>query len=437
MNNLATKSSSDLPPPEPGTQRHILAAEEELRLEVSSSKQATTQLHLRTGSAELWGLELGAGQAYTLKGAGGLQIALFTWHGATIDVTVSDPSLLTSAYCSTETVANVAAVNTHAQLEALRDQAVSDETKGPRVLIVGPREAGKTSLAKTLTAYAVKLGRTPILVDLDPSDNCMTVPGTLSACAMTEACLEVASHATTGLPVAAQPLTLWHGSSEVLDRIFSAQVESLAQTIQKRCANDPNCRSSGIIVNTNTTQEQLLLETVRTLDISVILVIGHDRLYSVLSSQTGSSCTVVKLPRSGGVVSRTAAERTAAQHRSIRQYLYGTQNELTPTAVPLDSTTGTTTILRVRTVALSQHLLPVAQQQTTASIQYDTVNADDGNALQSTDLVAVSTQGDVTVGIAGCGVVDTGRLLCPSAGRMPTPTVVLTAAADAALTWME
>ena len=62
-----------------------------------------------------------------------------------------------------ETVANVAFVNTHAQLEAMRDEALMNMTNaggnagtsadGPRVLVVGPADCGKTSLVKVLTSY--------------------------------------------------------------------------------------------------------------------------------------------------------------------------------------------------------------------------------------------------------------------------------------------
>ncbi len=91
-----------------------------------------------------------------------------------------------SSYTSDETTSNVVYVNTHAQLEAMRDEALGyslnkskgssssknnsngnggmdaasasasgeeDGSNGPRVLVVGPRDSGKTSLVKVLTTY--------------------------------------------------------------------------------------------------------------------------------------------------------------------------------------------------------------------------------------------------------------------------------------------
>ena len=50
-------------------------------------------------------------------------------------------------------------MNTHAQLEALRDEALlkqingEESGEGPRILVVGPADSGKTSLTKILVAY--------------------------------------------------------------------------------------------------------------------------------------------------------------------------------------------------------------------------------------------------------------------------------------------
>jgi hypothetical protein len=45
-------------------------------------------------------------------------------------------------------------------------------TEAPRVLVLGPESAGKTSLCKILTNYAVRMGvpRSPVYVNLDPSE---------------------------------------------------------------------------------------------------------------------------------------------------------------------------------------------------------------------------------------------------------------------------
>ena len=48
-------------------------------------------------------------------------------------------------------------VNVHAALEQLRNQAANDPAgRGPRVLIAGPKDVGKSTLSRILVNYAVR-----------------------------------------------------------------------------------------------------------------------------------------------------------------------------------------------------------------------------------------------------------------------------------------
>ena len=263
----------------------------------------TCRIVLLKGSCELQGIELALNKPYILTD-GGLKLALFTWHGCVIDV---DCDNLDISYTSDETNCNIAYINTHAQLEALRDEAASQSTDGPRVLICGPRESGKSSFTKLLIAYATKLGRLPIWVDLDPADNGISVPGTLAACPMDREAVQVECFATTGIPPGTvAPLVLWHGSTELSPDLFKAQVSALGLKLDARLQPDEWARSSGILVNTNGWIQdegyQLLLHTVSALRINVVLVMGHDRLYSMMKStltKQKDDMKVIKMPRSG------------------------------------------------------------------------------------------------------------------------------------------
>lgn len=463
--------TSDLPAPQ--GQRHILGAEEELRLEVGFQKQSTCQIIVLKGSCELQGVELATNKPYIFTD-GGLKLALFTWHGCVIDV-LCDESLLEISYTSDETACNIAFVNTHAQLEALRDEAASSNGEGPRVLIVGPTESGKSSLAKILTAYATKLGRVPLWIDLDPADNALSVPGTLAACPMDRQSVQVESFATTGIPPGtAAPLVLWHGSTEISPDLFRAQVTALGKKIDARLQTDDWARSSGIIVNTNGWIQddgyQLLLHAASALRITVVLVLGHDRLYSMMKNtlnQQHESIKVIKIPRSGGVVSR--GKDFIRQHRSraIKRYFYGdniesgnqntaTQSsssasnrvpQLTPFLAQLKF--DQVTVYKFASISLSASLLPVAAAQTTEPVQV--VQVSDLASLQH-KVVAVCHPHAVTAyqatkkakelyesGVAGFCVVervlpDTEmlHLLSPCAGSLPSYTLLV-----GDLTWME
>jgi polyribonucleotide 5'-hydroxyl-kinase len=513
----------DLPPLVEGGERHTLQPREELRFEVAFGSTSTScSFVCRKGSCELYGCELAVGKLYTVTN-GGVKIALFTWHGCVIDLVVPSTSegMIEISYISEETDANVAFVNTHAQLEALRDEASLNPTmSGPRVMVIGPPECGKTSLVKTLVAYATKVGRTPLWVDLDPMDNAISVPGSLAVAPMTASAVTVETYATTGLPPNnIHPLVVYHGSSsQIYPDLFKGQVDRLAQSIERRLKEDDYARSSGIIVNTNGWIQEggydLLLHTVKTLQISVLLILGHDRLYSMMSNNykklkqqqqeeadsggvdnlqqhdTTSTATtssskngtiipkVLKLPRSGGVVSRPGPFVRQCRSRAVKRYFYGdivsdstslpggagtggggskkdaasslSTPQLTPFLVQIPFSE--IQIYKLSSMALSSSLLPVAQMQSTDAIQITQVDLDhEAESLQHA-LLAVchpsavqayqeSGRGRdlVTSGVAGFVAVervltdsDMLHLLSPCAGSLPSKTLIL-----GDITWME
>ncbi|KAL3936288.1 MAG: hypothetical protein SGBAC_008370 [Bacillariaceae sp.] len=489
--------------PEAVGERHILQPLEELRVEVPYGTQTqTANFILQKGSCELWGCELALGKQYSVA-TGGLKLALFTWHGCVIDVDAD----VEISYTSDETTSNVAYVNTHAQLEALRDEAYQEQQQrqqqqhnqtqqkdpmnsntadpkllqGPRVMVVGPSESGKSSLCKTLVAYATKVGRTPLWVDLDPVDNCISVAGSLSVAPMIASAVTVETYATCGIPPnTVHPLAMYHGSTSKLHPdLFRAQVDRLAQNVNQRLAQDENAQSSGIIVNTNGWIQdegyKLLLHVAEAMEISVILILGHDRLYSMMNSHykkmvqkdaTATVPKVLKLPRSGGVVSRPQTFVHHSQSRAVKRYFYGEfidppktiettavtskVPQLTPFLLQLKF--ADVEIYRLSSMALSSSLLPVAQQQTTDAVQISKVDLDtEAESLQHA-LLAVCHPSSVTkwqasgrardlvcAGVAGfCAVerihsdTDALHLLSPCAGSLPSQTLLL-----GDITWME
>lgn len=459
--------TADLPPPSSSAQRYTLEAEHELRIEVAfASSTSTTTLTLVKGSAEVSGVELASGKPQVLVG-GGLKLAVFTWHGCVIDIEGVD-DVNHYLYVSDETHSNISTVNTHAQLEALRDEAAAGGGAGPRVLVCGPKESGKTSLVKTLIGYAVKLGRTPLWVDLDPTDNHLSASGTLACAPMNRDAVTLSSMVSGGLPPSStSPVVLWHGScNKISGDLFKAQVAALGSKIDKRLAGDDWERSSGILVDTNGWIEDeglnLLYHAVGALQIDVVLVIGSDRLYAQMRDNT--SAKVIKVPRSDGVVSREAAFKRQARSRSMKRYFYGDMIEgpaptsgstttvtrvpqLTPFLVQLP--VSQVTIYKFASISLSASLLPMGAAQTTEAVQLERVQVT--NSLTHTVLAvahpaaverytASGAAGDLyEAGVAGfCAVekiveeTDMIHLLSPCAGSLPSTVLLM-----GDVTWME
>eukprot|EP00158_Paraphelidium_tribonemae_P004141 Partr_v1_DN26594_c1_g1_i4_m3970 putative Cleavage and polyadenylation factor len=95
---------------------------------------------------------------------GGAKVAAFTYQGCVLEVVGN---------CKVEYVAKETPMNTvlnlHLALHNLRANA-EDNTVGPRSIIIGPPDCGKTTTARILASYAVRNGRHPLFVDLDPND---------------------------------------------------------------------------------------------------------------------------------------------------------------------------------------------------------------------------------------------------------------------------
>eukprot|EP00985_Skeletonema_marinoi_P004638 scaffold2012_cov128-Skeletonema_marinoi.AAC.4 len=451
-------ASNNLPPLASNHTRHTLPPESELRIEVPFGITCTVTLRGGSssssannsgGSAEIFGAEIPPERPIRLTAT---KVAIFTWHGCTLDV--SDEDKLDIVYVSEETDANVAYVNTHAQLEAMRDEALAallpatnpqqgmlsdnkndgdndnSDVEGPRVLLVGPADCGKSSLARVLSSYAVKLGRTPLLVDLDASQNMLSVPGTMAVCPISADGISAESNGTASLMMsggggsnnAVMPFVLWYGSQDLNDHpdLYKAQLEKMGKTIDGRLSGDVDARASGVIVNASGLIEDVgytyLLHAIDAFRINVVVVLGHDRLYSMLGThfkkqaqqqqqQNEDTSTtevvkmtkqpkLIKLPRSGGVVSRDAAFRRALRSQCIKRYFYGDTIPPKPTDTTTTSTSAASTQYRftpslievpfadvqlhqLSNISLSASMLPVSAKQSTDPIQLNTLSSSD------------------------------------------------------------
>ena len=247
--NLSAQPTEPLNlPPTSSARTQDLQPNTEYRFEVGFARHLTVKLV--TGTAEYFGTELAPATTYTFTGTKG---AVFTWHGCKLELT-GDPE---SEYVAEETQM-MAAANVHFALEALRDRAAQTRDVGPRVLVVGPDNAGKTSLVKTLTAYAVKSGRQPMVVNLDPREGMLSVPGTFSAAAFSSI-LDIEEgwgsspiSGPSALPVK-MPLVYQYGlrSADAEEgRVFRPLVTRVALAVTSRLEEDAASKSAGFVVDT-------------------------------------------------------------------------------------------------------------------------------------------------------------------------------------------
>lgn len=229
------------------TRTQDLAANTEYRFEVSFAR--TLSIKLLSGTAEIFGTELGPSTTYTFRGAKG---AVYTWHGCKLEI----GGEAESEYVAEETMM-MSYTNAHFALEGLREKASQMNEVGPRVLVVGPENAGKTSLVKILTAYGVKSGRQPVVVNLDPRQGMLSVPGSLTAAAFSSI-LDVedgwgSSPISGPSPIPVKMPLVYHyglGCPEE-GKLFKPLVTRMALAVTSRLEEDKVSKSTGFIIDSS------------------------------------------------------------------------------------------------------------------------------------------------------------------------------------------
>eukprot|EP01105_Mastigella_eilhardi_P006039 TRINITY_DN17654_c0_g1_i1.p1 TRINITY_DN17654_c0_g1~~TRINITY_DN17654_c0_g1_i1.p1 ORF type:complete len:431 (-),score=91.94 TRINITY_DN17654_c0_g1_i1:29-1300(-) len=319
-----------------------LTAAQELRFEVAWDAAVTVVL--LTGTCECFGTELAAQQTY--KFAGGTKLALFSWAGCKLQL---------QGECHAYVAGNTpmpAYLSLHNQLETLRSMAKANSSEaGPVIVLCGPVDCGKSTIARILLAYAARLGYTPLYVDLDVGQGAITIPGVVSAVGVEkppQPCEGLSSPGCSTPPVG---FFYGHLSLDKNPSLYKVNVESLAKVVQDKLATNPLAKRSGVIINTcgwiDGLGFELLLHDIEAFNANHVAVIEHERLFHDISERLapGRPVNVLKLPKSGGVVSRDQNFRRKNRVNRIREYFYGVNGDLCPHSTVLNFSE--TTIYRI------------------------------------------------------------------------------------------
>ncbi|KII89197.1 hypothetical protein PLICRDRAFT_687666 [Plicaturopsis crispa FD-325 SS-3] len=330
-----------------------LDPETEYRFELDPG--TSLAIKLVRGHAEVFGAELAEGKPYLFGSE--CKAAVYTWQGCTIEM--SQPS---TEYVSEETPMSAYA-NLHIALEQMRVRALralhgsptsendrEANPEPPRVLVLGPENSGKTSVCKILANYAIRAGQgwSPLLVNVDPSEGGWAAPGAISAapvhsplptCSPANPLGSAATSAPTALSSnALLPLVYWYGHSDtkrnplLLDRL----IRNLGDNVNDKYDLDSEGRTSGLIVDTpssfaagpssavnNDARHTLIKACVDAFKVNIILVVGHEKLNVEMQRTYGNRITVVKIPKSGGVVELDHGYRERVQNYQLHTYMYG------------------------------------------------------------------------------------------------------------------
>ncbi|PIC23359.1 hypothetical protein B9Z55_017089 [Caenorhabditis nigoni] len=305
-------------------QRFDLNAGCELRF--AANNYSDISLELINGYAEIFGTELIANQKYVFPAK--FRVAVFSWTGGTIKIIGGTES----AYISSESTAMVVYLNIHATLEKLRkDREASGKDfgvtqRGPRIMLVGPTDVGKTTVSRILCNYAVRKGGTPILVDLDVGQNNISVPGTIGAM-LVQKTADVVDGFERNMPLV---LNFGHTSPGENLPLYETLLKGLASTMNSQIEENPAAKLGGMIINTCGWVDECgytcILKSAAAFEVDVVVVIDHERLYNVLRRDLPDFVTVTHVPKSGGVEQRPRHIRKIARKENVHRYFYGTSS---------------------------------------------------------------------------------------------------------------
>ncbi|XP_068747119.1 protein CLP1 homolog [Montipora capricornis] len=309
--------------PQEERQQFKLEKDTELRLEIPEGK-GKAELVLLQGQAEVFGTELIRNKRFTF--IAGSKVAVFTWHGCTVEI--SGPPEW--SYVSKETPM-VMYLNLHMALEQMRQKVENTESDiGPRVMVVGPGDVGKSTLCQLMLNYAVRMGRRPVFVDLDVGQGYVGIPGTMGALL-----IERPADIEEGFPLQA-PLVYHYGhlSPAPNEKLYNKVSSTIAEVTKQRFEKNKKARVSGCIINTcgwvTGTGYRILVHAAEAFEVNVIVVLDQERVYNDLKKQFGNKVQIVHLPKSGGVVVRSQETRRTSRDDRVRGYFYGKKMNFYP-----------------------------------------------------------------------------------------------------------
>lgn len=435
---LDKMKNSDTPAESSVTPRMFdLQAEHELRFEIPQDCTSATLTLLR-GSAEIFGIELALNRAYPLPPL--TNAAAFTWHGASIKLAAPESAL---AYTATDTPMP-SYISAHAALQSRRDIAKNNNGQGPRAVIVGPAQSGKTSLVSMLGAYAVKANGCVTVLDLDPSGSGAVpiVPQALAISVVSHLDYEVGGLVHDRL----SSVMLGHYAPRDNMPVTINAFQTIGNILDRLMANPSNNPHVGCIVDTSGDIEgpdgpEWVAAAVKAVSADVVFVLGAERLFASIRKQLSELSTeVLLLSKSGGVVSREAASRMSMQSRLINTYFYGPDNKLSPFRTVIDFAQITVYKVGGAATVVPDSVLPVGAVSTLDPLKPSVVELS-RDLLHSVLGVSQATKEDEVMTSPVFGYVHvvkvdvdrgTATVLAPSPGRIPSRFLLL-----GSLKWIE
>lgn len=314
-----------------------------------------------SGICEILGTELANDVEYSFQDWNFSLLAIedsqIKWRLSNLMIPINDPFL-------TNIVPNDTAkyvYSLHFALEKLRYSSFM----GPKVLILGNHNTGKTSLSRILSSYSIK-NKTyqPMFINLDPGQPIVSPPGCIMATPISDL-IDLQSplwneSLTSGATKlhGRQPLIKTFGLESINENIqwYQECVRQLLDSVTQRLNKDSLVQRSGCIIDTPScfyeeygTYKEILKLIIDTLDIDVIVILtsnvddtnglslSNEPIITELTDP--SKCTPIKLSALSGIIPNDDAYKRQLQRLAIRDYFYGDSHTvITPYVTSCDYT---------------------------------------------------------------------------------------------------
>ncbi|KAK0721706.1 Pre-mRNA cleavage complex II protein Clp1-domain-containing protein [Lasiosphaeria miniovina] len=336
-----------LPQPTTSTTRIVaLKRLSEWRFDASRSSSTGVKVRLISGTAERDGTELALNKTYTFVRT---KSKILTWSGCTLEISGESQDYVTD-FPVAEDSPMVSYLNLHFELQAQRKAAANATRRnrpGPRVMVCGPQNSGKTSLVRMLAALSTKMGGQPLVANLDPGEGLLSLPGTVSAAVFGNVMdieepaggFGVGSTPSSGpsaVPVKL-PIVYYFGREKVQDDValWKDLTSKLASSVRAKFSEDDEVRSAGLVLDTpvaTTNQSDIdsLVHAAREFAVNIVVVLGSARIESTLQqilgqekTSSGEPISVIMLDQSEGVAARDNDFVKSIREASIKEYFFG------------------------------------------------------------------------------------------------------------------
>jgi polyribonucleotide 5'-hydroxyl-kinase len=338
-------------------------------------------VRLTSGAAERDGTELALNRTYTFPR--NTQSKLLTYTGATLEVAGAFVDSV-AQYPAPEASPQLMVLNLHFALQELRAAAAvgggggsgsgnyhgggnnngGGAAPGPRVMICGEKDSGKTTVTRTLAALATRAGGQPMVGSVDPREGMLALPGTVSA-AVFGTVMDVedpaAGFGVSGTPSSGPsavpvklPMVYYVGRERVDEDVplWRDLVGKLGSSVRAKFAADEVVREAGLLLDTPAASVakgdlEILTHVVNEfagelsdaecatargliVTVNIVVVLGSVDLHAELQrrfenqrTMHGEAITLILLDKSDGVAERDKDFMKFTREAAIKEYFFG------------------------------------------------------------------------------------------------------------------